>query len=69
MGIPVAHICAITPVAQMVGSNRILSGQKIVNPLGNVDLDPEEEKRVRRSIVLKALKALQSEVHEQELMS
>jgi glycine reductase len=56
----VAHICAITPVAQMVGSNRILTAQKIVNPLGNADLDPEEEKRTRRSIVEKALKALQT---------
>ena len=27
----------------MVGSNRIVTGNKIVNPLGNVDLDPKEE--------------------------
>jgi glycine reductase complex component B subunit gamma len=64
----VAHVCAITPVAQMVGSNRILPGQKIVNPLGNTDLTPDDEKALRRSIVLKALKALQTEVREQRVM-
>ena len=51
----------------MVGSNRIITGNKIVNPLGNVDLDPKEEKEVRRAIVEKALKALQTNVDEQTL--
>ena len=46
----------------MVGSNRIITGNKIVNPLGNVDLNPKEEKEVRRTIVEKALKALQTDV-------
>jgi hypothetical protein len=45
----------------MVGSNRILPGQKIVNPLGDADLPPDEEKRLRRSIVEQALRTLQSE--------
>jgi len=49
----------------MVGSNRIVTGNKIVNPLGNVDLDPKEEKELRRAIVEKALKALQTNVEEQ----
>jgi glycine reductase len=49
----------------MVGSNRIITGNKIVNPLGNVDLDPKEEKELRRTIVEKALKALQTNVEEQ----
>jgi glycine reductase len=52
----------------MVGSNRILQAQKIVNPLGNADLTPEEEKKLRRSIVEKALKALQSEIKEQKIL-
>ncbi len=51
----------------MVGSNRIVTGNKIVNPLGNVDLDPKEEKELRRAIVEKALKALQTNVEEQTL--
>ena len=62
------HICAITPVAQMVGSNRILPAQKIVNPVGNADLARGEEKKLRRSIVEKALKALQTEIEEQRIL-
>ena len=52
-------------VAEMVGSNRIMLGQKIVNPVGNMDLEPAEEKKLRRSIVEKALTALQADVEEQ----
>jgi glycine reductase len=62
------HICAITPVAQMVGSNRILPAEKIINPVGNADLSREEEKKLRRSIVEKALKALQTEIEEQKIL-
>lgn len=51
----------------MVGSNRILQGQKIVNPVGNVDLAPTEEKKLRRSMIEKALKALQAEIEEQRI--
>jgi len=51
----------------MVGSNRILQGQKIVNPVGNAALAPAEEKKLRRSIVEKALKALQSDIKEQRI--
>jgi betaine reductase len=46
----------------MVGSNRIIWGNKIVNPLGNADLDPQDEKELRRTIVEKALEALQTDV-------
>jgi glycine reductase complex component B subunit gamma len=52
----------------MVGSNRILLGQKIINPVGNADLPPAEEKKLRRSIVQKALKALQTDIEEQRIM-
>lgn len=52
----------------MVGSNRILPGQKIINPVGNADLPPAEEKKLRRSIVQRALKALQTDIEEQRIM-
>ena len=68
MGIPTAHLCAMTPVAQMVGSNRILPAQKIVNPMGNADLPPDEEKKLRRSMVEKAVRALQTEIEEQRIL-
>jgi betaine reductase len=51
----------------MVGSNRIIRGTKIVNPLGNADLDPQDEKELRRAILKKALEALHAHVKEQTL--
>ena len=67
VGIATAHVCSIIPVARMVGSNRIVAGSKIVNPLGNADLDPQEEKELRRAILERALEALQADVKEQAL--
>jgi glycine reductase len=52
----------------MVGSTRILPGQKIVNPVGDASLPRAEERKLRRSIVEKALKALQTEIEEQRIM-
>ena len=52
----------MTPVAVMVGANRIVPAAGIIHPLGNADLSPEEEKALRRRIVEKALQALATEV-------
>ena len=52
----------MTPVAVMVGANRIVPAAGIIHPLGNADLSPEEEKTLRRRIVEQALRALQTEV-------
>jgi glycine reductase len=60
-GIPTAQISTMTPVALMVGSTRVVLGNGIVHPLGNVDLDPDTEKKLRRSIVEKALEALKTD--------
>jgi len=54
-------------VAQMVGSNRIITAPSIVHPVGNVDLDKMEEKAFRRVIVERALEAVCKEVKEQTL--
>lgn len=51
----------------MVGSNRVVAGVKIVNPLGSAELGPREEKELRRAILEKALEALQAEVEDQSL--
>ncbi|MBF8266702.1 MAG: selenoprotein glycine/betaine/sarcosine/D-proline reductase family [Dehalococcoidia bacterium] len=61
-GIPVVQITAVTPVARMVGSNRVIQGHGIVHPLGDADLPPEEEKELRRQLVQQALEALKREV-------
>ena len=62
-GIPVVHICTVTPISMTVGANRIA----IPHPLGNPALDKEEEKKLRRQIVEKALKALTTEVDGQTI--
>jgi len=66
-GIPAAQVSTMTPVALMVGSNRVIPGCGIVHPVGNEDLDPEAEKRLRQTIVEMALEALQTEITEQKL--
>jgi len=53
----------------MVGSNRILLAHKIVNPVGNADLAPAEEKKLRRLIVERALKVLQTRIEEQKIFA
>ena len=68
-GIPTAHVTTMTPIAVMVGSNRIIPGCGVIHPLGNIDLDPKEEKYLRRIMVEKALEALQAEVNEQTLFN
>jgi betaine reductase len=57
----------MTPVAFMVGSNRVVTAMRIVNPMGNADLDYEAEKALRRSIVARALEALQADIKEPTL--
>ncbi len=66
-GIPVVHICTVTPISMTVGANRIVPAIAIPHPLGNPELKPEEEKALRRGIVEKALKALQTEISEQTI--
>ena len=54
----------MTPVAVMVGTNRLVPAAGIIHPLGNAELSPEDEKALRRRIVERALVALQTEVAE-----
>ncbi len=67
VGIPTAHICTMTPIALMVGSNRIVPGSGIIHPVGNADLDSKAEKALRRTIVDKALETLKTELQDQKL--
>lgn len=64
-GLPVVHICTITPISLTVGANRIVPAIAIPHPLGNPALDEAEEKKLRRKLVEKALKALQTPVDKQ----
>ena len=66
-GIPVVHICTVTPISMTVGANRIVPAIAIPHPLGNPALDKTEEKELRRKIVEKALSALETEVDGQTI--
>ena len=66
-GIPVVHICTVTPISMTVGANRIVPAVAIPHPLGNPSLSKEEEKQIRRKIVETALTALTTEVSGQTI--
>ena len=66
-GLPVVHICTVSPLSMTVGANRIVPAIAIPHPLGNPALTLEEEKAIRRRILDTALKALSTEVTEQTI--
>jgi glycine reductase len=61
-GLPVVHICTVVPISLTVGANRIVPAVAIPYPLGNPTLPEDEEKKLRRKLVEKALSALQTPV-------
>lgn len=64
-GIPVVHMCTVVPISLTVGANRIVPTIAIPHPLGNPALDIEDERKLRRGLVERALKALETPVDEQ----
>jgi len=60
--LPTVQVSTMTPVAVMIGANRIVPAAGIIHPLGNADLSPADEKALRRRIVEQALHALETEV-------
>ncbi len=61
-GIAVVHICTVVPISLTVGANRIVPAIAIPHPLGNPAISMDEEFKIRKSIVLKSLEALETEV-------
>ncbi len=61
-GIPVVHVCTVVPISLTVGANRIVPAVAIPHPLGNPALPPDEERALRRRLVMKALNALTTPV-------
>ena len=64
-GLTVIHICTVVPISPTVGANRIVPAIAIPHPLGNPNLSLNEEKKIRRSIVEKALNAMTVPVDDQ----
>lgn len=61
-GLPIVHMCTIVPISLTVGANRIVPTIAIPHPLGKPTLPHDEEKALRRKLVEKALRALQTPV-------
>jgi betaine reductase len=68
VGIPVAVITALPPLAMQAGANRVVQGVKIEHVCGDPALPHEADKALRRRLVQQALHALQRNVEEPTLM-
>ena len=55
------QVTSVLPVAKMVGSNRVVQGCGIVHVLGDPDLPPGEEKKLRQTILLQAFETLKKQ--------
>ena len=58
-------MCTVVPISLTIGANRIIPTIGIPYPLGDPNLGEDGSKKLRKDLVLKALKALQTEVNEQ----
>jgi glycine reductase len=61
-GIPVVHLATIIPISLTIGANRIVPAVSIPHPLGNPKLSDKESKELRKELVGRAFKALQTEI-------
>jgi glycine reductase len=64
-GIPVVQIATIVPIMLTVGANRIVPGVAIPHPVGAPDLGADGDRATRRELVLRAFRAMQTEISEQ----
>ncbi len=63
-GITVVHMSTITTISESVGANRIVPTIAIPYPVGNPTLPKDEEYRLRKKMVKRALTALSTEITE-----
>jgi betaine reductase len=47
-GIPVVHMCTVTPISMTVGANRIVPTIAIPHPLGNPETEPGRRIRAEK---------------------
>lgn len=67
--VPVVHMLTIIPISLSVGANRLVPTVAIPFPLGDPTKTADEEKKLRRHLVDKGLKALETEVTEQTVFN
>ena len=64
-GIAVVHACSIVPISRTVGANRIVPTVAIPHPFGDPDMAPTDEKKMRKELVKKILRALATPIDQQ----
>ncbi|ERI89903.1 selenoprotein B, glycine/betaine/sarcosine/D-proline reductase domain protein [Clostridiales bacterium oral taxon 876 str. F0540] len=60
-------MCTVVPISLTVGANRIVPTVAIPHPLGNPNLDKKDEYELRKKLVEKALRALETPVDGQKV--
>ncbi len=63
-GIPIVHMSTITTISESVGANRIVPTIAIPYPVGNPNLPKDEEYKLRKKLVERALNALRTDITE-----
>lgn len=61
-GIPCVLITSLVPAAITIGANRIVQGNAIIHPLGDINLPYDKERMLRRKLVSEALEFLRRKV-------
>lgn len=61
------QIATIVPIMLTVGANRIVPGVAIPHPVGDYSSGPENDKAVRRELLERAFKAMQTKIDEQTI--
>jgi glycine reductase len=64
-GIPIAHITAMTPIAQVTGSNRIIQGVTINNPCSDINLPVDQQEKMQKKFITRALAAISTDITDQ----
>lgn len=68
-GIPVVQIATIVPIMLTVGANRIIPGVAIPHPVGDPSRGKDGDRLVRRTILERAIRAMQTPVTEQTIFT
>lgn len=68
-GFPVAIVTAMWELSRQVGVRRITRAVKIAHPCGDPMLPPQEDRALRRAILMKALGTLEQQVADQLVVS
>ncbi len=56
------HVCTVVPISLTIGANRIVPATGIPYPIGDPRLGEAGSYKVRKELVVKALKALMTEI-------